>query len=506
MKHEQEPKRMATGIPGLDTVLKGGLLRGGVYIVQGHPGAGKTVLTNQICFHHVRGGGQVLYTTLLAESHERLMFNLATFSFYDPAAVPKQIEYLSGFSILEEGGLKALVDLVRKEARERKVSLLIIDGLVTAAESAETDREFKRFIHSLQIHAGLMNCTVVLLTSGTVNHVRPEHTMVDGVIELADVRFARRTERELEVRKFRGSDYLRGAHTFHIDGDGVRVHPRIEVLLGNPSQEDPCGERRVTTNIARLDAILEGGLICGSTTLVTGPSGSGKTTLGLQFLAGAKDKEPGLFFGFYETPRRLISKARTLGLDIGHLADKGVVKFIWHPPTDRTLDFLGNQLIDTVRLHGIKRLFLDGLDGFSKTAAYPERVSHFFCAIANELRTQGCTTLCTAELRQVLSENIDVPVTGISTMAENAVLLRFAEVHSELFRLMSVLKMRDSGYHPATREFRIGNGGVDISESYRSVEEIMEGRARPRLDPNDIAVKLGRHSAPAPAPKGKKKK
>jgi len=502
MKQDREPARLTTGIRGLDTVLEGGLLRGGVYIVQGKPGAGKTVLTNQVCFHHARGGGRVLYSTLLAESHERLIFNLSTMDFFDPNLIPDRIVYLSGFSVLEEGGLKAMVDLVRKEARERNVTLLVIDGLVTAAESADSDREFKRFIHALQVHASLMGCTVLLLTSGPIDTVRPEHTMVDGVIHLADVKLARRTERELEVRKFRGSSYLRGAHTFRIDKTGVRVHPRVEALFGNPAEEDPCGDRRITTNIPRLDAILEGGLVCGSTTLVTGPSGAGKTTLGLQFLAGSKEKEPGLFFGFYETPRRLVSKGRALGLDLGGLADSGALRFLWHPPTDRTIDELGNLLIETVRQHGIKRLFIDGLDGFSKTAAYPERLSHFFCALANELRTQGVTTLCSAELRQVLSENIDLPVTGISTMAENAVLLRFTEVHSELFRLMSVLKMRDSGYHPATREFRIGNGGVDISESYRSVQDILEGRARPQMQPAELE-KLA--NAP-PAAKGKKKK
>ncbi|MBL8950707.1 MAG: AAA family ATPase, partial [Myxococcaceae bacterium] len=482
--------------PGLDTILRGGLLRGGVYIVQGEPGAGKTVLTNQIAFHHVRQGGRVLYTTLLAESHERLMFNLSSLKYFDPVVVPAQLSYLSGFSVLEEGGLKSLVDLVRKEAREKNVSLLVIDGLVTAAESAETDREFKRFIHALQIHAGLVNCTVILLTSGDPTQVRPEHTMVDGVIDLADMKFQRRSERELEVKKFRGSGYLRGAHTFQIDDSGVRVHPRIEVLLGNPSEEDSCGDRRVSTTIPRLDGILEGGLMCGSTTLVTGPSGAGKTTLGLQFLSGAREKEPALLFGFYETPKRLVHKARSLGLDLGSLHEKGQLHFIWHPPTDRTLDGLGNQLVDTVRLYGIKRLFIDGLDGFSKAAAYPERINHFFCALANELRTQGVTTLCSAELRQVVGDDINLPVMGVSTMAENAILLRFAEVHSELFRLMSVIKTRDSGYHPATREFRIGNGGVDISESYRTVEEIMEGRARPRIDT----------SPSNPASKGKKKK
>jgi circadian clock protein KaiC len=53
----------------LDTVLRGGLLKGGVYMIQGRPGSGKTVLTNQICFHHASRAQRVLYTTLLAESH-----------------------------------------------------------------------------------------------------------------------------------------------------------------------------------------------------------------------------------------------------------------------------------------------------------------------------------------------------------------------------------------------------------------------------------------------------
>ena len=41
--------RMPTGIAGLDTVLNGGFLRGGIYIIQGPPGAGKTILGNQVC-------------------------------------------------------------------------------------------------------------------------------------------------------------------------------------------------------------------------------------------------------------------------------------------------------------------------------------------------------------------------------------------------------------------------------------------------------------------------
>src|SRR5690606_91141 len=68
--------RLETGVPGLDVVLGGGLLKGGIYLLTGGPGTGKTVIANQICFHHAREGGRCLYVTLLAESHSRLLTNL----------------------------------------------------------------------------------------------------------------------------------------------------------------------------------------------------------------------------------------------------------------------------------------------------------------------------------------------------------------------------------------------------------------------------------------------
>lgn len=80
--------RTETGVPGLDTVLNGGFVEGGVYIVQGDPGSGKTILANQVCYRHVERGGRVLYVTLLAESHARLLQQLKTLSFFNEAAIP----------------------------------------------------------------------------------------------------------------------------------------------------------------------------------------------------------------------------------------------------------------------------------------------------------------------------------------------------------------------------------------------------------------------------------
>lgn len=64
--------RAPSGIAGLDTILGGGFMLGGMYIIHGSPGAGKTILTNQICFHYIAIGGRALFITLLPENHARM--------------------------------------------------------------------------------------------------------------------------------------------------------------------------------------------------------------------------------------------------------------------------------------------------------------------------------------------------------------------------------------------------------------------------------------------------
>ncbi len=65
--------RLSSGVAGLDVILSGGFLAGGLYIIQGPPGTGKTTFGNQICFNHVAGGRQALYVTLprrISRSHD----------------------------------------------------------------------------------------------------------------------------------------------------------------------------------------------------------------------------------------------------------------------------------------------------------------------------------------------------------------------------------------------------------------------------------------------------
>src|SRR6201986_1586831 len=146
-------KRIATGVPGLDTVLRGGFLRGGIFIVQGSPGAGETILGNQICFHHAAKGGRALYVTLLAENHARMLLHIGQLGFFEEAIIPDRLYYISAFRALEQEGLAAVLNLLRREVQVRGTSLLVLDGVSALEETAGSGREFKKFIHELQAQA-----------------------------------------------------------------------------------------------------------------------------------------------------------------------------------------------------------------------------------------------------------------------------------------------------------------------------------------------------------------
>src|SRR5687768_7876439 len=66
------PDRISTGIEGLDYILKGGLPKNRLYLIEGNPGTGKTTMGLQFLLEGERKGEQGLYITL-SESREELI-------------------------------------------------------------------------------------------------------------------------------------------------------------------------------------------------------------------------------------------------------------------------------------------------------------------------------------------------------------------------------------------------------------------------------------------------
>lgn len=68
----QSAQRSETGIPGLDEVLRGGLISEQLYLVDGIPGAGKTTFALQYLLEGARRGEKCTYVTLSETKHELL--------------------------------------------------------------------------------------------------------------------------------------------------------------------------------------------------------------------------------------------------------------------------------------------------------------------------------------------------------------------------------------------------------------------------------------------------
>ena len=166
-------ERVPTGIPELDEILLGGFLRDGIFLIEGDPGSGNTILGNQLCFNHVARGGHAVFMTLLAESHARMLMHIGDLEFFDASAI-RRTDLSERLRRAGADGLPGLRDLIRREVQVRGATDAVLDGFAAAADSSDSPRAFKRFLNELQTQATMTGCTFLLLGLGGL--VRPAAT------------------------------------------------------------------------------------------------------------------------------------------------------------------------------------------------------------------------------------------------------------------------------------------------------------------------------------------
>ena len=84
------------------------------------------------------------YLTLLSESHEQLLMNLESMTFFDPDVVSRSILYLSAYSAVHADGYQGLLRLIATERDRSGASLVILDGLFALDNLPGGESEFRR--------------------------------------------------------------------------------------------------------------------------------------------------------------------------------------------------------------------------------------------------------------------------------------------------------------------------------------------------------------------------
>ncbi len=283
---------LETGVPNLDRILGGGILRGSIAMVIGAPGSGKTVLGQQIAFHAASRGAPVLYLTGYSETHEKLLAHNHGLSFFEPNVIGEQFQLASLPDLLRQG-VDETEEAIIATARQQRASLVILDGFRSMRGFLGDDQAAAHFLYSLGAKLAILGMTTLVLVEGDPeeSHRYPELTVCDMIVVLRRERSESRQRRTLEVFKARGSRPLGGDHPFVIDDSGIVIFPRFESVV--TATEPAWNADRAAFGIADLDALMDGGLNAGTITLVAGSPGVGKTTLGLHLLAeGIRRQEP----------------------------------------------------------------------------------------------------------------------------------------------------------------------------------------------------------------------
>ncbi len=195
-------------------------------LVGGPPGAGKTILANQIAYHRASQGERVLILTTSSEGVTKLVTFLEELEYFKPQLVGDAVHIQSIEALLAGGGLDALLQEIRRSAVESRVGLVVLDSLTSLYNSHKDPDAVRCFLTDLGSALFVLGCTAILVQSQySIEHSLAEQVIADDVI-LMDVSAERaHEERRLRISKMRGSKHLYGWHPYELTQAGLSLHP-----------------------------------------------------------------------------------------------------------------------------------------------------------------------------------------------------------------------------------------------------------------------------------------
>jgi len=491
-------RQIPTGVYGLDEILGGGLPEYSFNIVAGAPGCGKTTLVHQFMFANASPECPALYFTILGEPAIKMLRYQQQFTFFDQSKLDGAIRFINLSQLVLEKDLGAVLDEIVKEVEAHNARIVVVDSfrtVVRRAQSSATETELQGFVQRLALQMTSWQTTSFLVGEYAPEEIRdnPVFTVADGLLWLYQNTDRNSIARKMQVMKMRGQASVPGLHTFRITQSGLQTFPRTLGLNHQPAHIK--GQRRVSTGIRELDALMGGGIPEFNSLLVAGPSGAGKSIMSSQFIAeGLAQGEPGVIAVFEELPIDVLNRACNIGIDFDTPQKNGALKIIYIRPLDLSVDETVYEIIDAVKQIGAKRVVLDSLVGFEMALA-PEFRHEFresLYRMIGALTRLGVTVLSTVEVQESFT-SMGLSSFAISFLADAILRMRYVSIDGQLRRMLLVVKMRGSEHSIDMTEYKITGKGLVIGEPLRGYRALTSGVPGPWSPAPEVSVpELGR--------------
>ena len=470
---------MSTGVVGLDNILGGGLTPNRVYLVEGSPGAGKTTLALQFLLKGAERGEAGLYITLSETRSELLAVADAHGWEVDAISIVELLsdegldpEYEQSILHPAEVELGETVKNVMHQVEALKPVRIVLDSLSELRLLSQNPLRYRRQILALKRYFATRDCTVFLLDDNTSDPGDLQlHSIAHGVVSLDQlVHDYGGARRRLRVAKMRGLKFREGFHDFTLETGGIEVYPR---LIAAEHHAD-FSSTPLSTGSDGLDALLGGGLIPGTNTLLIGPSGVGKTTTVVCCLMAAlKRGERCMYYLFDETLRTLLLRSKALGMDLTPYLENDQLTLRQIDPAEMSPGQFTSDVREAVEDDGVGYVAIDSLNAYLQAMPGERYLLLQMHELLGYLNQRGVVTMLVLGQHGIVGEvQTDI---DISYLSDSMILFRYFEHQGEVLTALAAVKSRGSAHERTIRQFRLAQGGIEVSEALRDFDGVLAG-------------------------------
>ncbi|MEP7149835.1 MAG: ATPase domain-containing protein [Acidobacteriota bacterium] len=477
-KQVAPPVRISTGIVGLDFILRGGLPKNRLHLIEGSPGTGKTTLGLQFLLEGVRSGDKCLYITL-SESKEELIavagshgWSLDGIVIQDLTESGDSLTDNSRYTVFHpsEVELDETTRLILDEVERVDPARIVFDSLSEMRMLASDPLRFRRQILALKQYFLTRQCTVLLLDDRTSKAPdRQLESVAHGVLNLEYVPVEYGRQRHaIRVVKMRGVNFQSGYHDFNIETGGIIVFPRL-------SQEKKIDfdEGTLSTGEEQLDALM-GGLHYGTSTILLGPAGVGKSTLSMMYACSAVERgERAAVYLFDESPETLYRRTSALGMDVKRYVEEDRITLRQIQLAELTPGELSYMVSREVEDRGTKIVIIDSVNGYMMATPQERYLTMQFHELLAYLNRNGVVSILVVG-QYGLVGSMQTPI-DLSYLSDTVIMLRYFEATGSVHQAISILKKRTGDHERTIREFRIGPGGLQLGQPLTGFHGVLTG-------------------------------